>query len=167
MNTFFELGKGRYILVALMLMAASLSVTAEAGALKMGDVAKELICQCGCNNVLGVCEMTGWAVPAKELIQEKIDQGLNKEQVLAYFVEEYGTKILAAPPKKGFNLIAWIMPFAVIGAGAILILLLLRVWTGANGTGREDEPGPLEGMTEEEVTKYKKAMRDEIKSWKY
>lgn len=167
MNTFFELGKGRYILVALMLLAASLSVTAEAGALKMGDVAKELICQCGCNNVLGVCEMTGWAVPAKELIQEKIDQGLNKEQVLAYFVEEYGTKILAAPPKKGFNLIAWIMPFAVIGAGAILILLLLRVWTREYGTGREDEPGPLEGMTEEEVTKYKKAMRDEIKSWKY
>ncbi len=167
MNASIGFGKGRYILVALMLSAALLSVQAEAGDLKMGDVAKELICQCGCNNVLGVCEMTGWAIPAKELIQEKIDQGLSKEQVLAYFVKEYGTKILAAPPKKGFNLIAWAMPFVVIGVGAIFILLLLRIWTRAYRTFREDEPGPLEGMTEEEVAKYKKALQDEIKSWKY
>lgn len=167
MSRSIALGQLRYILVGLMLFAALLSVRAEANTLRMEDVANELICQCGCNNVLGVCEMTGWAIPAKELIQEKIDQGLSKAQVIAYFVEEYGTKILAAPPKKGFNLTAWVTPFVMIGAGAILILILLRIWIRSYRGQSGDEPGPLVGMTEEEKNKYKTAMQNEIKAWKY
>lgn len=159
--------KRKCLLAVLVLLTALLWVEAEAGELRVGDVAKDLICQCGCNNVLGVCEMTGWAVPAKELIQEKIDQGQSKDEILAYFVEQYGTKILAAPPKKGFNLIAWIMPFIIIGAGAILIVLLLRVWVRAQRVRGEDDPASLEDMTEEEADKYKKALQDELQSWKY
>jgi hypothetical protein len=37
--------------------------------------------------------------------------------------------VIAAPPKSGFNLLAWVLPFAGIAiAGAVLALLALR-WT--------------------------------------
>ena len=48
--------------------------------------------------------------------------------ILAGFVQEYGVVVLAAPPAKGFDLIAWIMPFAVSAAALIGTILLVRHW---------------------------------------
>jgi cytochrome c-type biogenesis protein CcmH len=155
-----------FLLTGFILLAVLFPVKAKADSLKMGDVAKELICQCGCNNVLSVCEMQGWAVPAKELIQTKIDAGLSKEEIVEYFVEQYGPKILAAPPKEGFNLAAWMIPFAIIGAGAILVVFLLKVWVKRQSARGEDAGLPLEEMTEEEVSRYKKELESELDSWK-
>ncbi len=45
-------------------------------------------------------------------ITELIGQGQNKDQIIAYFVGQYGEKMLAAPAKKGFNLVAWVVPEA-------------------------------------------------------
>lgn len=167
MSSAIKYGKGRLLVVSFILIAALSFLEARADDLRMEDVAQDLICQCGCNKVLSVCEMQGWAVPAKELIQEKIDGGLSKEEIVAYFVEQYGPKILAAPPKEGFNLTAWTVPFILIGAGAALIVFLLRIWV--KGQPVQDEEGrlPPEGMTEEEVSKYKKELEEELKSWKY
>jgi cytochrome c-type biogenesis protein CcmH len=37
--------------------------------------------------------------------------------------------VLAAPTKEGFNLLAWIAPFLVLGAGILGTVLLVRRWT--------------------------------------
>ena len=39
------------------------------------------------------------------------------------FRSKYGEKILSAPTTQGFNLLAWIMPFAAILAGGALVAL--------------------------------------------
>ncbi|MFQ5904890.1 MAG: cytochrome c-type biogenesis protein CcmH [Candidatus Binatia bacterium] len=160
-------GKGRLLLMGFILLAALASLEVEAGDLRMEEVAKDLTCQCGCNKVLSVCEMQGWAVPAKELIQEKIDGGLSKEEIVAYFVEQYGHKILAAPPKEGFNLTAWVVPFVLMGVGATLIVFLLKVWVKRQLVHGDEERLPLEGMTAEEASRYKKELETELRSWKY
>ena len=96
-------------------------------ALSVNDVARDLICTCGCGKVLDVCEMES-ARQMRAQIKEMIDQGQDRDQIINYFVGRYGEKVLATPPKKGFNLTAWITPFVVIAIGAGIVYLLTTKW---------------------------------------
>ena len=51
------------------------------------------------------------------IIRERLAAGDTPEQVKAYFVDKYGLWILLAPPRQGFNLLVWIVPFAGLAAG--------------------------------------------------
>jgi cytochrome c-type biogenesis protein CcmH len=64
----------------------------------------------------------------RELIRQKLAQGESKEQILRYFVDIGGEGILAAPPKQGFALTAWLLPLFVMVNGAGLIVILTRRW---------------------------------------
>src|SRR5215510_6649820 len=64
----------------------------------------------------------------RELIRQKLARGESKEQILQYFVDISGEAILAAPPKKGFALTAWLLPLFVVVNGAVLIITLTRRW---------------------------------------
>jgi cytochrome c-type biogenesis protein CcmH len=70
----------------------------------------------------------------RELIRQKLTQGETKEQILQYFVGIRGEEILAAPPKRGFALTAWLFPMLVIINGTGLIVVLTRRWTRKNLT---------------------------------
>ncbi|MFQ5911748.1 MAG: cytochrome c-type biogenesis protein CcmH [Nitrospinota bacterium] len=124
-------------------------------ALTLEEVARDLICLCGCGKVLSVCEMEGWAVPAKRLIEEQIAQGKDKAAILAYFVEQYGEKVLAAPTKRGFNLLAWILPFLAILVGGVGIFAVLRRWKRSFPREEAEECAPsgrrLDPSTEKEL----------------
>ena len=51
-----------------------------------------------------------------------IAQGMNREQILNALVADHGGQdILLAPIDKGFNRLAWILPYVIglVGAGAI------------------------------------------------
>jgi cytochrome c-type biogenesis protein CcmH len=41
--------------------------------------------------------------------------------------------VLAAPTTQGFDLVAWIAPFAVFGAALLGTILLIRRWSGLAG----------------------------------
>jgi len=62
-------------------------------------------------------------------IQQRIDNGQSKDQILDSYVQRYGDVILAAPPKEGFNLSAWVMPFVAIAGAAFLVYMLLKRWS--------------------------------------
>ena len=64
----------------------------------------------------------------RELIRQKLAQGESKEQIVRYFVDIGGEGVLAAPPKKGFALTAWLLPLFVMVNGAGLIIVLTRRW---------------------------------------
>ena len=59
-----------------------------------------------------------------------IASGLTDQQVLDGFAVKYGATVLAAPPTKGFDLVAWIAPFAVFAAALLGTILLIRRWGG-------------------------------------
>jgi len=97
----------------------------------LSEVKKSLICLCECNMTVEACEGAMACQSAEKLTteaQQLIGRGLNKEQVLASFVSRYGEHILAAPTKKGFNLAAWILPFAAILVSGFVIIIALRRW---------------------------------------
>ncbi|TET45971.1 hypothetical protein E3J59_03405, partial [Candidatus Aerophobetes bacterium] len=85
--------KKTIILLLLSFPLSGFVLAISASALTVDDVARDLICTCGCGKMLDVCEMES-AKQMKELIGEKIAQGETKDQIIGYFVAQYGEKIL-------------------------------------------------------------------------
>ena len=64
----------------------------------------------------------------RTLVREQLQQGKTKAEVLDYFAQRYGEWILLAPPKHGFNLIIWVLPFVLLPIGAAAVYLGARRW---------------------------------------
>jgi cytochrome c-type biogenesis protein CcmH len=67
-------------------------------------------------------------IPLKEEISAQLAMGKSAPEVLMYFSTKYGEKILSAPTTSGFNLVAWITPFAVVLIAALLVVVVSRRW---------------------------------------
>ena len=65
----------------------------------------------------------------RDIIRERLAAGEGPQQVKAYFVDKYGQWILLAPPRRGFDLLVWVLPFAGLAAGIVLVAVLIRRWT--------------------------------------
>ena len=76
----------------------------------------------------------------KHYIQTRIDQCATAGQIKSELVANFGAGILAAPPHKGFDLLAWWLPLGGILAGALL--LALGVWRWSRARGPDDAPPP-------------------------
>lgn len=102
---------------------------------RMSQLSHRLMCQCGCAQLLGECDHVGCPSRDKELgeLSADIAAGLSDKQILDDFVGKYGMIVLAAPPAQGFNLVAWIAPFAVFAAALLGTILLIRRWGGLRG----------------------------------
>ena len=118
-----------------LLMVVSLAWAAPAASQgSVGSIASQLICLCGCGKLLNVCEMDT-ARQMQAVISDKLEDGWDGKRVLSYMTETYGERVLAAPTKRGFNLTAWVTPFALIFAGGVLIVLVVGTWTRARTAG--------------------------------
>lgn len=119
----------RLILTILFVVMFSLSA-GIARAQTVTDISKQLICQCGCTSVLDNCTHAECGVREQmlALIKDKQAQGQSPDEIIQFFVARYGEKVLASPPKRGFNLTAWILPFAAILVGAGVVYVLIRRW---------------------------------------
>ena len=83
----------------------------------------------------------------RAVIREMLAEGRTREEILAYFVDRYGPSILAAPPKSGANLLAWILPIAGVAAGLVALILIIRAMSRnrnrpAADPGSGPQPGP-------------------------
>lgn len=58
----------------------------------------------------------------RQLIQQMLDQGKTRQQIMDYFVNAYGITILRQPPKHGFSLALWWIPVAAFLAGMLILL---------------------------------------------
>src|SRR5579872_1454142 len=62
------------------------------------------------------------------VIRQQLQQGQSEQQILQFFVSRYGSGILWSPPKQGFTMLAWGIPIAILLAGALLLMLVMRGW---------------------------------------
>jgi cytochrome c-type biogenesis protein CcmH len=67
-------------------------------------------------------------------------EGLSESQVKSSLVAQFGPQVLAAPPRSGFGLVAWLAPIAAVLAGAVLAVWLARRWLRTRSSGGEDGP---------------------------
>jgi cytochrome c-type biogenesis protein CcmH len=67
----------------------------------------------------------------RDQIKDLVDQGLSDQEVLDYFVTQYGSQVLQEPPKSGFTLGLWVLPVIMILLGAIILFFTMRKMTAA------------------------------------
>ena len=65
----------------------------------------------------------------RQVVREMLSQGASRDEILDFFEDNYGTNVLAAPPKSGFNLLAWLLPAAAVLAALAAGLLVIRSMT--------------------------------------
>jgi cytochrome c-type biogenesis protein CcmH len=68
--------------------------------------------------------------------------------------------VLAAPPTKGFDLVAWIAPFAVFAAALMGTILLIRRWGGLRGKKPAVETGELVALDTAEQERMERIRRE-------
>jgi cytochrome c-type biogenesis protein CcmH len=108
------------------------------------EVEGRLMCYCGCANLTIRDCGCGTAAGIKADIAARLAAGQTPDQVVAAYVSQHGEQIRSAPERSGFNLFAWIMPFAAILAGAVMIIGLTRRWQAA-GAAALPAPDTLAG----------------------
>ena len=116
-------------LIAL-LIAATFLLGADPNGARFDRLGHKLMCRCGCNQILLECNHVGCSYSEK-MRQELMAalQGPDSDDlILQRFVQEYGGVVLAAPTATGFNRLAWITPFAALGAGILAVVYVVRRW---------------------------------------
>jgi cytochrome c-type biogenesis protein CcmH len=133
-------------LLALSLLA--LAFVAQAGASETRPTAAELESELVCP----ICETTLDTSDApiarrmKAFVRARIAAGDTKSQIKAKLVADFGTGVLAVPPRKGFDWIAWLLPLAGLVASATVLGVFAWRWSRVRDAS-DDEP-PLDPEVE-------------------
>ena len=80
------------------------------------------------NKRLDVCELA-ICDDMRRQIQQQLAEGRTNDEIIFFFSNRYGQRVLAEIPRRGFNLFlfAWVgASFLIVGAGGTLFLLQLR-----------------------------------------
>ena len=59
-------------------------------------------------------------------ITAMVGDGKTKTEILDYYTDQYGERVLAVPKAEGFNIFAWIAPIVIFGLGLTIIFLYIR-----------------------------------------
>jgi cytochrome c-type biogenesis protein CcmH len=104
------------------------------GAQQLSDRAKQIggkfMCMCGCSQVLTECNHVGCSTSAAMLkeLNQSLSRGNSEDAITQMFVQEFGTKVYAEPPKSGFSLVAWVLPSVYLFVGAGVVVFVIARW---------------------------------------
>jgi cytochrome c-type biogenesis protein CcmH len=90
-------------------------------------VAKQLYCPVCPNTPLDVCE-TQACQDWRAQIKDQLGQGWSDQQVIEYFVAQYGERVLAEPRRSGFTSFVWLLPVLAVAIGLVVLAQLMRQW---------------------------------------
>jgi cytochrome c-type biogenesis protein CcmH len=76
----------------------------------------------------------------RDLIRQQLSQGWSEARIKQYFVDQYGARVLAEPPRTGLNWLVYVLPPLIIVVGAILLLRALQMWTKPVAPSSPREP---------------------------
>jgi cytochrome c-type biogenesis protein CcmH len=109
------------------------------------ELESELICPT-CHETLDESD-SAIARQMKQFIRGRIAAGDTKSEITAKLVGLFGRRVLAEPPKKGFDLLAWVLPIGgiLLGAGALGV----GAWRWSRG--RDPATGPAEPALDPEL----------------
>ena len=97
---------------------------------EVNAIAKQLYCPV-CENIpLDACG-TAACEQWRGIIRDKLSEGWSEDQIKGYFVAQYGDRVLAEPPRQGFNWVVYIVPLLVFTVGILLFYQTFNRWRKA------------------------------------
>lgn len=69
------------------------------------------------------------SIQMRQIVRDMLAAENDRDEILEFFVDRYGKDILAAPPKSGANLVAWLAPIAGVAAALVAVFFILRSMT--------------------------------------
>lgn len=94
---------------------------------EVNEIASELYCPV-CENIpLDVCG-TQACIQWRALIRERLAAGWSEQEIKQMFVEQYGDRVLATPPARGFNWLVYVLPPLALLVGAGVLVSVIRAW---------------------------------------
>ena len=105
----------------------------------LADLENALMCKCDdkCGKVLINCTCATSDKTRAEFTK-MLESGLTVQNIIDKQVEKYGETVLSAPTKNGFNLTAWVMPFAALLAGGWGVGRIIEIWKKRSADGETE-----------------------------
>jgi cytochrome c-type biogenesis protein CcmH len=103
--------------------------------LQRDELEHKIHCQCGCTLDVFTCRTTDFSCQVSPAMHRDVvalvQGGYSAQEIIDAFVNVYGDRVLMAPRKSGFDLLAWVTPgISVLVVGGLLAVLLRR-WRAA------------------------------------
>jgi cytochrome c-type biogenesis protein CcmH/NrfF len=85
---------------------------------------------CSCSQVLTQCNHIGCTTSTGMLkeLNQSLARGDSEDTITQMFVQEFGTKVYAEPPKSGFSLVAWALPSVYLFVGTGVVIFVIARW---------------------------------------
>ncbi len=142
----------RGLVVAAIAGLALLSAAAgwSAAPPRASDLEAELVCPT-CKTTLDQSDAP-IARRMKAVIRERIAAGATAQEIKQELVDQFGPGVIAEPPKRGFDLLAWALPLAGLGAGAAVVGVLAWSWSRRREPDEESTAAaPLDASVEQRI----------------
>jgi cytochrome c-type biogenesis protein CcmF len=92
----------------------------------------EVMCTCGgCRLSVANCGMMnchGQESQRKKIV-DHIASGKDHDTIIAAFISEFGQEILMSPVDRGFNRLAWLLPYLIGTSGAVALGVVAVRWS--------------------------------------
>ena len=133
--------------LGLLVAALVVLLTATASALAApspADLEAEFVCPT-CRTTLDQSD-SPIARRMKRMIRASLAEGKTEKQIRDELVTQFGPAVVAEPPKKGFDLLAWLVPLGILAAGAVGVGAI--AWGWRRRRADEAPPPPLDPTLE-------------------
>ncbi len=151
------------ILTALFILSSVPVLAVEVDKNLQKEIEDSLVCQDGCGMILAACE-NQTAEYMRKIVVDRLAKGQTKDEIMGYFVDIYGVKVLAAPPAEGFNITAWVTPFVALILGGVLVYLVLDKWVFQARLERMDQEDE-QNKKEIDLSEYEDKLDTELKKY--
>ena len=118
------------LVLALSASSAILSSRAQTQADRAKQIGGKFMCMCSCNQVLTQCNHVG-CTTSRSMLKELdgwVARGDSETAITSAFVQEFGTKVYAEPPKSGLSLLAWSLPTIYLLLGTLVVIFVIWRW---------------------------------------
>lgn len=130
---------------------------------QVNAIAKQLYCPV-CEGIpLDTCG-TQACEDWRQLIRQKLEEGWTEDQILTFFVERYGERVLATPRPRGPHILVYVLPPVFVVAGVVILARVLRSWRMEGAVGEGDPLEPAEDSSLVSVDEdYRKRLEEEFR----
>jgi cytochrome c-type biogenesis protein CcmH len=125
--------------IAVVLLAAAPAAIASEQHPTLAELSGEIMCPVCAGQTIDQSQ-SAIAQRIKRFISARIAAGDTKSEITSKLVAQFGEGILASPPKKGFNLLAWVLPVAGVVLGATVLGALVWRWSRKRGDEVQEAP---------------------------